>query len=55
NRAYVYATAKHGDQTRHNGDPYFAHPIEVAGILTEYKLDAATIAAGLLHDTIEDT
>ncbi len=55
NRAYVYATAMHGTQTRHSGDPYFAHPIEVAGILTEYKLDTATIVAGLLHDTIEDT
>jgi len=55
NRAYVYATSKHGSQKRHSGDPYFAHPIEVAGILTEYKLDAATIVAGLLHDTIEDT
>src|SRR5689334_6398693 len=55
NRAYIYATAKHGSQKRHSGDPYFAHPIEVAGILTDYKLDAATIVAGLLHDTIEDT
>ena len=55
NRAYVYATSMHGSQKRHSGDPYFAHPIEVAGILTEYKLDAATIVAGLLHDTIEDT
>jgi guanosine-3',5'-bis(diphosphate) 3'-pyrophosphohydrolase len=55
NRAYVYATAKHGSQMRHSGDPYFAHPIQVAGILTEYKLDAATIVAGLLHDTVEDT
>ncbi len=55
NRAYVYATVKHGSQLRHSGDPYFAHPIQVAGILTEYKLDAATIVAGLLHDTVEDT
>jgi GTP diphosphokinase / guanosine-3',5'-bis(diphosphate) 3'-diphosphatase len=55
NRAYVYATAQHGSQLRHSGDPYFAHPIQVAGILTEYKLDAATIVAGLLHDTVEDT
>jgi GTP diphosphokinase / guanosine-3',5'-bis(diphosphate) 3'-diphosphatase len=55
NRAYVYATMMHGSQKRHSGDPYFAHPIEVAGILTEYKLDASTIVAGLLHDTIEDT
>ncbi len=55
NRAYVYATSKHGSQKRLSGDPYFAHPIEVAGLLTEYKLDQATIVAGLLHDTIEDT
>ncbi|MGN6423054.1 MAG: RelA/SpoT family protein [Asticcacaulis sp.] len=55
NRAYVYAMQMHGAQLRASGDPYFAHPIEVAGILTDYKLDAAAIAAALLHDTIEDT
>ena len=55
NRAYVYGTKMHGMQKRANGDPYFSHPIEVAGILTELKLDAATIVTGLLHDTIEDT
>jgi GTP diphosphokinase / guanosine-3',5'-bis(diphosphate) 3'-diphosphatase len=55
NRAYVYAMKAHGDQRRASGDPYFSHPIEVAAILTELKLDDATIAAALLHDTIEDT
>jgi len=55
NRAYVYATKMHGNQLRHSGDPYFSHPIEVAGILTDLRLDAATIITGLLHDTIEDT
>lgn len=55
NRAYVFATLKHGAQLRHSGDPYYAHPVAVAGILTELKLDEATIIAGLLHDTVEDT
>ncbi len=55
NRAYVYAMKMHGAQLRASGDPYFAHPIEVAGILTDYKLDAAAIVTALLHDTIEDT
>ncbi|WP_076398717.1 RelA/SpoT family protein [Insolitispirillum peregrinum] len=55
NRAYVYAVQKHGSQTRASGDPYFSHPVEVAGILTRYKLDTATIITALLHDTIEDT
>src|SRR5262245_35675522 len=55
NRAYVYAMRAHGEQTRASGDPYFSHPLEVAAILTDLKLDDATIAAALLHDTIEDT
>lgn len=55
NRAYVYATKMHGSQLRASGDPYFAHPIEVAGILTQLRLDEASIVTGLLHDTVEDT
>jgi RelA/SpoT family (p)ppGpp synthetase len=55
NRAYVYAMKAHGEQTRASGDPYFSHPLEVAAILTDLKLDDATIVAALLHDTIEDT
>jgi guanosine-3',5'-bis(diphosphate) 3'-pyrophosphohydrolase len=55
NRAYVYAMRAHGAQTRASGDPYFSHPLEVAAILTELKLDDATIVAAVLHDTIEDT
>ncbi len=55
NKAYVYGMQKHGTQMRASGDPYFAHPLEVAAILTDLKLDDATIAVALLHDTIEDT
>jgi GTP diphosphokinase / guanosine-3',5'-bis(diphosphate) 3'-diphosphatase len=55
NRAYVYAMRVHGHQKRASGAPYFSHPLEVAAILTEFKLDDATIAAALLHDVIEDT
>ena len=55
NRAYVYAMRAHGNQRRASGDPYFSHPLEVAAILTELKLDDATIATALLHDVIEDT
>ncbi len=55
NRAYVFSMKAHGAQLRASGDPYFSHPIEVAGILTELKLDAETIATAILHDTIEDT
>ena len=55
NRAYVFAMKVHGSQTRLSGDPYFSHPLEVAGILTDYKVDVASIITALLHDTIEDT
>ncbi|HYP56687.1 MAG TPA: bifunctional (p)ppGpp synthetase/guanosine-3',5'-bis(diphosphate) 3'-pyrophosphohydrolase [Beijerinckia sp.] len=55
NRAYVYAMKAHGAQKRASGDPYFSHPLEVAAILTDMKLDDATIVAAVLHDTIEDT
>ena len=55
NRAYVYAMRMHGSQLRASGDPYFAHPIQVAGILTDYRLDTATIVTALLHDVVEDT
>ena len=54
-RAYVYAMKAHGEQKRASGDLYFSHPLEVAAILTDLKVDDATIAAALLHDTIEDT
>ena len=55
NRAYVFSMKAHGSQTRASGDPYFSHPLEVAGILTGLKLDSASIITGLLHDTVEDT
>lgn len=55
NRAYVFAMKAHGTQQRADGDPYFTHPLEVAGILVEMRLDVATIATALLHDTVEDT
>ena len=54
-KAYVYATQMHGSQKRASGDPYYAHPIQVAGILTDYRLDTASIVTALLHDVIEDT
>ena len=55
NKAYVFAMKKHTGQFRTSGDPYYSHPIEVAGILTKFRLDCASIIAGLLHDTVEDT
>src|SRR5579864_7769318 len=55
NRAYVYSLKAHGAQLRASGDPYFSHPVEVAGLLAQMKLDTASIITGLLHDTVEDT
>lgn len=55
NKAYIYTVKAHGEQMRHSGDPYFAHPIEVAGILAGLHLDVASICTALLHDVIEDT
>jgi GTP pyrophosphokinase len=55
NRAYVYAMKAHGGQTRQSGDPYFTHPLSVAAILADLKLDPVTIAVALLHDVVEDT
>src|SRR5574341_2581063 len=54
-RAYIFSAKVHQGQTRLSGERYLNHPIEVAAILANLKLDAATVAAGLLHDTIEDT
>src|SRR5882672_4246678 len=54
-RAYVYSMKAHGMQLRASGDPYFSHPVEVAGLLAQMKLDTASIITGLLHDTVEDT
>src|SRR3546814_11481772 len=55
NCAYVFSMKAHGAQLRASGDPYFSHPIEVAGILTDRNLDDETIATAILHDQIEDT
>ncbi|HUN45400.1 MAG TPA: bifunctional (p)ppGpp synthetase/guanosine-3',5'-bis(diphosphate) 3'-pyrophosphohydrolase [Stellaceae bacterium] len=55
NRAYVFSMKAHGMQKRASGDPYFSHPVEVAGILAGMRLDSSSIVTGLLHDTVEDT
>lgn len=55
NKAYVYSMKAHGSQLRASGDPYFLHPLEVAGILADLRLDCASVVTGLLHDTVEDT
>ena len=54
-RAYVFSALEHKGQVRHSGEPYLVHPLEVATILTDMKMDPVTIAAGLLHDVVEDT
>ena len=55
NKAYVFSVQAHGKQLRHSGDPYYAHPIEVAGILAGLKMDTASVCTALLHDVLEDT
>src|SRR4030066_1474404 len=54
-KAYVFSAKVHLGQVRLSGEPYLNHPLEVAGILTQLKLDVASVATGLLHDTVEDT
>ena len=54
-RAYVFAAKVHEGQERLSGEPYLIHPLEVAGILVDLRLDEVTVSAGLLHDTLEDT
>ena len=55
NKAYVFSMRAHGSQTRASGDPFFSHPLEVAGILADHKFDSRTIITALLHDVVEDT
>ncbi len=54
-RAYVFSALEHKGQIRHSGEPYLVHPLEVADFLADMKLDVAAVAAGLLHDVVEDT
>ena len=54
-RAYVFSAYEHKGQVRHSGEPYLVHPLEVADLLAEMKLDVVAVAAGLLHDIVEDT
>src|SRR5258708_40101824 len=54
-KAYDYSFAAHQGQFRKSGEPYFVHPASVAGIITDLRLDAASVCAGLLHDVVEDT
>ena len=54
-RAYVFSALEHKGQVRHSGEPYLVHPLEVADILADMKLDVVCVSAGLLHDVVEDT
>lgn len=54
-RAYIFSAKEHKGQVRASGEPYLTHPIEVANILAEMKMDAVTVSVGLLHDVVEDT
>jgi guanosine-3',5'-bis(diphosphate) 3'-pyrophosphohydrolase len=54
-RAYVFSAREHKGQVRHSGEPYLVHPLEVANLLVDMRLDAVAVAAGLLHDVVEDT
>src|SRR5687768_18438049 len=54
-RAYVFSALEHKGQVRHSGEPYLVHPLEVADVLADMRLDTTSIAAGLLHDVVEDT
>ena len=54
-RAYVFSALEHKGQVRHSGEPYLVHPLEVADLLADMKLDVVAVAAGLLHDVVEDT
>src|SRR6187551_1070382 len=54
-RAYVFSAMEHKGQVRHSGEPYLVHPLEVADLLADLKLDVVAVAAGLLHDVVEDT
>src|SRR4026209_2298297 len=54
-RAYVFSALEHKGQVRHSGEPYLVHPLEVADLLADMKLDVVAVSAGLLHDVVEDT
>src|SRR6266516_7179004 len=54
-RAYVFSAFEHKGQVRHSGEPYLVHPLEVADLLADMQLDVVGVAAGLLHDVVEDT